>query len=54
MNRLLAIVSGVFPIRAKELAVSCIGSVAMAVEVSAGGQCLVFYTTGFRNLYSPS
>jgi hypothetical protein len=33
MNRLLAIVSGVFPVRAKELAVSCIGSVASGIEV---------------------
>jgi hypothetical protein len=34
MNRLLAIVSGVFPVRAKELAVSCIGSVASGIEVN--------------------
>ncbi len=33
MNRLLAIVMGVVPVRAKELAVSCIGAVAVAVEV---------------------
>ena len=36
MNRLLAIVVGVFPVRAKELAVSCIGAVAVAVEVKSG------------------
>jgi hypothetical protein len=34
MVRLLAIVNGSFPLRAKELAVSCIGSAAVAVEVS--------------------
>ena len=34
MARLLAIVNGVFPVRAKELAISCIGSAAVAVEVA--------------------
>ncbi len=36
INRLLAIIIGVFPVRAKELAVSCIGAVAVAVEVKSG------------------
>lgn len=33
MNRLLTVINGVFPLKAKELSVSCIGSLANAVEV---------------------